>query len=86
MNGSDSDGPADGKRKKALVPLAMMFVAIGMMFVVLYVVSPEPHGRTEHGFFGADGLGHRLLIGLGIGFEAVGLVLAVNAAAAAKKN
>ena len=86
MNDSNSDGQAGEQRSKSLIPIAMMFVVIGLMFVVQFNVSSGPRGGTVLGMFGASGLGHWLLIVMGIGFEVVGLVLAIRAAAAAKKN
>jgi hypothetical protein len=86
MNSSESEGQAGERRNKTLIPLAMMFIVIGMMFVVLFGVSSGSHGGAVHGMGGNSGLGHWLLIVLGIGFEIVGLVLAVSAAVATKKS
>jgi hypothetical protein len=64
----------------------MMFNAIGLMFVALFNLSSGRHGWAAFGMVGNGGLGHWLLIALGIGFELVGLVLLMSAVAAAKKN
>jgi flagellar basal body-associated protein FliL len=86
MNNSESDGQESKRRTKVMIPVAMMFVAIGMMFVVLFSVSSRSHDGAGLGIFGPGTLGHGMLIGVGIAFEIVGLVLAVSAAVAAKKN
>lgn len=85
MNDSGSDGRETARRNKVMIPVAMMFVAIGMMFVVLFSVSSRSHDGAGFGIFGPGTLGHGLLIGAGIAFEIAGLVLAVSAAVAARK-
>ena len=86
MNNRDTDGREVERRNNGMIPAAMMFVTIGMMFVVFFLVSSEPHGGAVAGIFGTNGLGHWLLIVVGIAFEIVGAVIAMKAAAAAKKN
>jgi hypothetical protein len=86
MNKSNSDGQAEGQRSNARIPVAMMLIAIGMMFVVLFSVSSRPHGGTVLGMIGTSVLGHRLLILVGIAFELVGLVLTMRAVVAARKE
>lgn len=81
MNNSESGGQADKRRNKALIPIAMMFIVIGMMFVVLFIVSTGPHGGA-----GLGPLGRMWLIGTGIAFEIVGLLAAVRAVVAARKT
>jgi hypothetical protein len=85
MNNSDADGQEVARRSKVRIPIAMMFVAIGMMFVALFDLSSGRHGWTVFGIVGNSGLGHWVLIGVGIGFEIVGLVIAVSAAVAARQ-
>lgn len=73
------------KSPKVIVPIAMMFVTVGMMVLVIGVVvlprlsPPALHAGTDWNEFLRG-----VMIGFAIVLEAVGLVIAAKAAAATR--
>jgi type II secretory pathway component PulF len=77
----------DGKSTAATrIPIAMMLISIGMMFIVFGIVwprlvSPVAHTGTDwHDFL------RGLCYGLGISFDIGGLIVAITAVAAVAES
>lgn len=73
------------KSPRVMVPIAMMLIAVGMTILVIGVVvlprlsHPAPHAGTDWNEFLRG-----FMLGFAIALEAVGLVIAAKAAAAAR--
>jgi hypothetical protein len=65
------------------IPVAMMFISVGMMLLVLGITWHKPLGSAHSGTDWSDFL-RGFLLGLAIVFEIAGLVIALAAARAKK--
>jgi uncharacterized membrane protein len=71
------------KSPEKLIPIAMMFISVGMMLLVLGIAWHKPLAPVAPGTNWSDFL-RGFLLGLAIVFEIVGLVIALAAARAKK--
>jgi hypothetical protein len=76
----------DGRDKAAKLPVAMMFLVVGLALLIVGILWPHFASPAQHFAEGWSGFCRGLLFGVGIGMETVGVVIALKAAREARRG